>query len=250
MTSPGRENQGYNPNLSTSLFPREELLMKRAGYEGVQRMDVRPTTPSDRFRVDADYDWLLEEKRRVMQQFPSYTYQSTQEAIPGARELLAEALPILAQTYPRRFSYDGSAFVDLQSGAVVTMSSDDPTPLKTLAGVVEEDLVQLHKGSSGRYTLTAGCVCFPSHWSLTNKMGMSVQQIHDPVPGLNRNIGDKIDMLLEILTPERPVSRVNLLVNFNPTLSQIPEVESLVTYPKPQITEESVGKVLWTYFLP
>jgi hypothetical protein len=47
----------------------------------------------------------------------------------------------------------------------------------------------------------AGCVCFPSFWSLPEKLGQAIGLVHAPVPGLNAEVGPKIRVFLERLKP-------------------------------------------------
>lgn len=47
----------------------------------------------------------------------------------------------------------------------------------------------------------AGCVCFPSFWSLPEKLGQAIDLVHAPVPGLNAEVGAKIRIFLERLKP-------------------------------------------------
>lgn len=59
------------------------------------------------------------------------------------------------------------------------------------------------------FTVVGGCVCFPSGWRLTDKLGLSVEQVHDAVPHLNAALGGQIDRLLAQLRPGRCVIRAN-----------------------------------------
>lgn len=226
-------------------MPERALLLKRPGYEGVQRMDTRPTTLDDRFRIDGDYDWMIAEKARLLELYPNYTHRMTPRAHRGCLELLHDALPILAEMYPDRFTFTDNTLIDRQATRATLALQDDPLPLKTLSLVVQEDITLLSKDGDGIYRLAAGCVCFPSDWSLSSKIGQSVQEIHTRVPELNKRIGGKIDVLMDALTPERPVSRVNLLLGFDPTLSQIPELAQSEAPPRPHITLGTIGEVLW-----
>jgi hypothetical protein len=49
--------------------------------------------------------------------------------------------------------------------------------------------------------LVAGVVCFPSSWSLEEKIGRPIQEIHAMVPGLNANLGNPIQNFLLKLKP-------------------------------------------------
>lgn len=44
--------------------------------------------------------------------------------------------------------------------------------------------------------VVAGCVCFPSYWRLTDKLGLPVDDVHGPVPGLNASLGTAINKYL------------------------------------------------------
>ncbi|TIO94692.1 MAG: DUF3445 domain-containing protein, partial [Mesorhizobium sp.] len=48
--------------------------------------------------------------------------------------------------------------------------------------LVQEDLIIMRRGDNG-WRLAAGSLCFPSSWSLQEKFGKPLQQIHAPVPG-------------------------------------------------------------------
>lgn len=60
----------------------------------------------------------------------------------------------------------------------------------------EPDFLLLRPDAAGVFRLVAGCVCFPSHWILREKMGKPVAEIHAPVPTLNATLGSKIDTFL------------------------------------------------------
>ena len=208
-------------------------------------MDVIPTTLSDRFRVDDDYDWITTEKQRLVEMYPCLTYRAQPESYPGSFELLAAGARILAETYPDRFDLIDDAISDKTNGKFAALTATDPHPLMTFARFVQEDITLLHRDSYGTYKLVAGCVCFPSNWSVSQKLGKSVREIHAPIPELNSRIGDKIDTALDRLLPERPLARVNMLININPTLSQFPELGGTTSFVGPKLTDQTIGDVLW-----
>ncbi|TIU52784.1 MAG: DUF3445 domain-containing protein, partial [Mesorhizobium sp.] len=55
-------------------------------------------------------------------------------------------------------------------------------PLVQASLLVQEDLILMRRDESG-WRLAAGSLCFPSSWSLLEKFGKPLQQIHAPVPG-------------------------------------------------------------------
>jgi len=232
--------------FSSAVCPSADLARKNPGYEGVQRMDLIPVDPDDRFRIDGDYVRIMAEKRRLVGLARELVYSATPDALFGAREILEEAVQSIFRKYPEIFSRVGNSVLIASNNQVIPLDQQDPDPLLTLSMIVQEDITLLHRDAAGVYRLAAGCVCFPSHWSLSNKMGKSVQEIHAPVPELNNRLGAKVDTLLDRLSPARPLERINFLINFNPRLSQFPQIEQLEPHQRPEkLTYENIGDVLW-----
>lgn len=80
--------------------------------------------------------------------------------------------------------------------------------LERAARRVEEDLCVLVEGR-----LVAGCVCFPSHWSLPEKLGLPVSAIHGRVPGYGTELESKVDSFLRRLPAGTVVARRNFTVH-------------------------------------
>ena len=83
-------------------------------------------------------------------------------------------------------------------------------PLKTASLLVQEDLVLMRRGEDG-WRLAAASLCFPSAWSLEEKFGRPLQDIHTPVPGFGRGTrtADIIHRIFDNLAVEQPVERLN-----------------------------------------
>lgn len=64
----------------------------------------------------------------------------------------------------------------------------------------EPDFLLLSK-REGRITLSCACVCFPSSWSVEEKIGRAIAEIHEVVPGLNNALGSRIEIFLERMKP-------------------------------------------------
>jgi dimethylamine monooxygenase subunit A len=87
----------------------------------------------------------------------------------------------------------------------------------------EPDFLLLKADASGSVRLLAGCVCFPSSWSLAEKIGKPIGIIHDVVPGLNASIGDQIQTFLTRLRPGAAWLRANWGLSRSPELNQHPD---------------------------
>lgn len=81
----------------------------------------------------------------------------------------------------------------------------DDASLAELGSLWEPDFVLLDEA----LRVQAGCVCFPSFWSLPEKLGQAIDLVHAPVPGLNADLGAKIRTFLERLKPGEVWERWN-----------------------------------------
>lgn len=91
--------------------------------------------------------------------------------------------------------------------AVVSAAAEE-SPLVATALGIPDDVILLTRGPQG-WRLGAGCVCFPTRWSLRRSAGRSLTEIHAPVPGLNAALGNRIETVLDRLRPTTPMWRIN-----------------------------------------
>jgi hypothetical protein len=86
----------------------------------------------------------------------------------------------------------------------------------------ESDWVLLTPDSAGVLRVTAGVVCFPSSWSLREKAGLPMSDVHAPVPGLNSQLGRGIDTFLARLSPGAAWERENWGLSADDSLDHHP----------------------------
>jgi hypothetical protein len=77
-------------------------------------------------------------------------------------------------------------------------------PLEEASLLVQEDMCVLMGG-----ILAAACVCFPSHWRLIDKIGLSTAALHDPVHGYDTELSSRVDTFIARLAPDHIVARRN-----------------------------------------
>lgn len=123
------------------------------------------------------------------------------------RQLLAERRDVVAAALPGAEPAAGEA-ARLVAGA---------DTLEDAALAVQEDLCVLVR-RDGHWRLDAGVVCFPSMWSLRDKLGLPMAAVHEPVPGYAGELAERVDRFLDRLRPERPVWRRNWFVHDSPEL--------------------------------
>ena len=87
---------------------------------------------------------------------------------------------------------------------------------------LDAETMLLKADAFGSHKLVAGAVCFPSSWSLAEKMGHPLAAIHDPVPTVNSRFGARIDTFLSRMKPGTAWERSNWGLSRSPDLNQHP----------------------------
>ncbi|MEM8854988.1 MAG: DUF3445 domain-containing protein [Pseudomonadota bacterium] len=81
-------------------------------------------------------------------------------------------------------------------------------PLVRAALLVQDDLIIMREGPEG-YRLVAAALCFPSAWSLAEKFGRPMDEIHTIVPGWKGRMAERVARIFDHLAADAPVWRLN-----------------------------------------
>ncbi|OBQ73736.1 heme-dependent oxidative N-demethylase family protein [Mesorhizobium erdmanii] len=163
-----------------------ETLPTHTPYDGSSKLfniGLKPLDPANWIEVDGHLLPYLAEKRRLYGEIPERVF--VEEA--GTRDAQQEVLDLLGAFLPERFAHThrrtdaGIEVVGAASHPALPAGLAD-APLVAASLLVQEDLILMRRDDSG-WRLAAGSLCFPSSWSLTEKFGKPLQQIHEPVPG-------------------------------------------------------------------
>jgi len=151
--------------------------------------------------IDAHYPAYLQEKRRLYAQVPEKVFV----AEPGTEAAQQEVSDLIAGHLHRHFPNLPAVPLPEPAGNALREH-----PLYRASLRVQEDLILMRRGETG-WRLAAGSLCFPSSWSLREKFGRPLEQIHVPVPGFGP--GSRPDLLIarmfDALSPEQLMERYN-----------------------------------------
>ena len=114
------------------------------------------------------------------------------------------------------------ALADGWVGGTQAPAGDVTERLARLGGRLEPDIVLMARDADGVFRLRAGAVCFPSAWALTEKFGLTLDEIHGVVPGLNPALAPAIGQFLAKLRPGAPFERANWGLAATPELNLHP----------------------------
>jgi heme-dependent oxidative N-demethylase alpha subunit-like protein len=163
-----------------------EALPTHTPYDGSSKLfniGLKPLEPANWIEVDGHLLPYLAEKRRLYAEIPDRVFVEED----GTRKAQREVLDLLGSYLPEQFMHThrrtdaGIEVVGAENHPALPSALGD-APLVAASLLVQEDLILMRRDDSG-WRLAAGSLCFPSSWSLLEKFGKPLQQIHEPVPG-------------------------------------------------------------------
>ena len=153
-------------------------------YDGSSKLfsiGLKPLDPADWIEVDDHLLPYLAEKHRLYGEIPERVFVEED----GTRDAQQEVLDLLGahllERFPEFYRRTGSG-VEVVGAASRLPASLADAPLAKASQLIQEDLILMRRSDSG-WRLVAGSLCFPSSWSLLEKFGKPLQDIHAPVPG-------------------------------------------------------------------
>jgi len=153
-------------------------------YDGSSKLftiGLKPLELDRWIEVDGHLIDHLAEKRRLYAEIPGKVFVEEDGTRDAQREVLDLLEEHLSATFPQIYRRTGAGIEVIGAeGNKANLVSDAPLVAASL--LVQEDLILMRRDDSG-WRLAAGSLCFPSSWSLNEKFGHPLQQIHAPVPG-------------------------------------------------------------------
>jgi hypothetical protein len=95
----------------------------------------------------------------------------------------------------------------------------------------------------GELVLAAACICFPTRWVLSTKIGKPMAAVHEHVAYYDEHLSTTVDSFFGRITVDKPVWRLNWNLMDDPALYQ-----PIGTSPPgvhPGITPDNAGERLW-----
>ncbi|SEA34291.1 heme-dependent oxidative N-demethylase family protein [Rubrimonas cliftonensis] len=168
---------------------------------------LSPLDPAAWLTADPDFASQMQERDALIESGAPDVAAQTDDAGPIVAEFRAALFEHLAAR-PEWTLSDGAA--RRPDGIPVSLSGET----MALAGrLAQEDFLLLAPGEgAAEARLVAGVLCFPSRWSLTEKLGRALSPIHAPTPRYAGDLAARVNRVFAALRPERPLMRVNWLV--------------------------------------
>jgi hypothetical protein len=209
-------------------------------------MGLQVLPPAQWIEIDDAYVAQLAEKRRLLATRHGDVVQALPEAQLASEEALNLLLGHLRHYHADRFTFADDTLRNVASGENFDIAHTALHPLEKATRLVQEDFCILQadeKSSGGTYRLTAGAVCFPSNWKLSDKVGRALADVHGPVPGYAEKLADPVDRFFKNLQAGAIMTRANWLIHATPELFQ--SGHKLDADTAAAITAENAGDKLW-----
>jgi dimethylamine monooxygenase subunit A len=160
----------------------------------------------------------LAQKHALLAAHYDEIFRAEAETLDAQQEVLDLLADYLLQHHPDFYRRDGSSLAP-KDGHPVYLTDQSLSPLVRAGLLVQDDLVIMRRGERG-WRIAAAFVAFPSSWSLEEKFGRLMDEVHADVPdfeGGSRN-AELINRMFDRLSQDRAVKRMNWSVNWNDQL--------------------------------
>lgn len=194
------------------LFPDEDFRF---------RVGLRTGGVESFFAPSPDRDAILAHRRSALDWQPSRYATALDNSLAAVREAASLMVPV-------------------QCRPAFSAKASEPKALCVQIGCVcEADWVLLSPDADSGHPVLAGVVCFPSSWSLPEKLGRPIREVHAPVPTVNAVLGRSIDAFLQRLVPGEAWQRENWGFSADDVLDHHPEAST------PPLSESVTLETTW-----
>ena len=198
------------PRDSRAMTPaprHRPYLTAGAAFE----IGLKPMDPAQWLDVGADHAAFMAEKRTRLAGCPPLYYRSLERSRAAQAELLGVAVAHLIDRHGHGFTGDQRVLADRIDGSHHDLAVAGREPLDVLGGIVEEDFV-LFGCEGGRDIVIAASNAYTSSGRIVSCVGRDMHFAHEPVPGLNAALAQRIDRVIGNVQAGKPVVRFNWFV--------------------------------------
>jgi len=188
-------------------------MPRHTPYDGSTKpftIALKTLDPNEWVELDTELETYLTEKDRLYATVPDKVFVEEPDTREAQQEVLDMLVSYLVERFPKTYRRSGASIEILGTGRQVLTGASELPPLQTASLLVPEDLILMRASEDG-WRLVAGSLCFPSSWSLGEKFGRALQDIHEPVPAFGRGTrtADVIQRIFDNLLVDQPVQRFN-----------------------------------------
>jgi hypothetical protein len=191
--------------------------------------------------VDRYINAHLSIKRHLLETRHEDVFKVLPESDAPSSELLTSLGDHLPRYHSSQFDRADDTIINNVTGETWELQTPSLHPLEVVGRLVQEDICVLtRRGDEEIYRLVGGVLCFPANWRLSEKIGCSILEVHEPVPGYAEKLAAPVNRFMQMLQPDKLVWRYNWLLLDDPALFQQDRLPMTG-----HITPENAGDTLW-----
>lgn len=157
-----------------------------------------------------DHAEFMAAKRARLKDLPPLFYGALASSRPAQAELLKLVAAHLATEHCGDFSLEDPHLHDHIDGTTHDLSA--AAPLEVIGRILEEDFILIEK-VDGADIITAASNAYTTSGRIVSSVGRSMRFAHEFVPGLNDQLGARIDRVLANVKTAAPVVRFNWVLS-------------------------------------
>ena len=178
---------------------------------------VKKSRKEDWIRIDRNYPDRIRYRKRLVDQYPDVCLGTSEACSLAIQELYEDIfLDLLPKRFPTMFQIRGNNFHNIVMGShhnISTALTDDITMLRHLATNIEEDFWFMVPNERNEFVLQGFVACFPQGLLPSAKIGMSVSEIHAPIPGYETRLSKGVVRCFERMERGSHLARLNVRPN-------------------------------------
>ncbi|RFU73552.1 hrq family 2 [Trichoderma arundinaceum] len=176
-------------------------------------MGINKMSRNEWIRIDRGYMDRIRERQMVMREHAADAIGTSDLVNPAIAELYEEIMiKHLPHRFPTMFRIEGARLLNLVTGKSHSINIQELSHsemLQNLGESVEEDFYIMCPDEEGEIRLQGYIACFPGGFLSLARVGMSMRDIHQPVPGYAERIAKGADRHLQRLSPGNFIERMN-----------------------------------------
>ncbi len=180
----------------------------------VLQLGLQSLDPRQWMQVDTDFPQFHAHKSAMGRHDLQKVYRALPESTAAQTEFHQVLTQHLLNDHSSQFSLEGEK-ICLKDSALTW--PQEFSSLWQSALMVQEDICLLQKLDKD-YILSAASLCSPSNWKLEDKIGQTLDYIHDPVPGYQQQLAARVNRLFDRLKVDSPLLRFNWSIQANSEL--------------------------------
>lgn len=179
------------------------------------RMGLRPLDVADWLEVDEHRDEDLALKRRLVEE----RYDEVVAIVdrPTVHAACEELWALVRDAVPHSRNLVRADENSLRLAPDLEVAEMHPI---VRAGLSTQEDWAVMVPVDGRLVLAAACICFPTRWVLSTKIGKPMSGVHEHVAYYDEHLAKPVDSFFERITVDKPVWRLNWNLMDDPDLFQ------------------------------